>query len=204
MLDCKVMATPMDTNLMLLFNGTSELVGMAHYRQIIGSLMYLTNTWLDICCTVNTLSQYLVKPRWVHLIAAKNVMMYLKGTIDLALYYGRDHDYKLYGYTYSYWEGSVTYRKSTSGGCYFLGSAMISLFSKKQSSVALSTVEAEYIADFSTCCEVIWLRKLMSRLFDMELDTTVILCDNQSCIKMTDNSVFHDKLKHIEIRYFYM
>ena len=61
--------------------------------------MYLTNTRPDICFVVITLSQYLVKPGRVHLIATKNVMSYLKGMIDLGLYYGRDHDYKLYGYT---------------------------------------------------------------------------------------------------------
>ena len=73
------------------------------------------------------------------------------------------------------WVGSVSDRKITSGGCYSLGSAMISWFSRKQSSVALSTVEAEYIAACSTSCEAIWLRKLMSGLFNLELDTTMIL-----------------------------
>ena len=111
MLDCKAMATPMDTNLKLLSDETSELVDMTHYRQIIGPLMYMKNTRLDIFFVVNTLSQYLVKPRQVHLIAAKHVMRYLIGTIDLGLYYGRDHDYKLYGYTD--WVGSVTDKKST-------------------------------------------------------------------------------------------
>ena len=81
---------------------------------------------------------------------------------------------------------------------------MTSWFSRKQSSVAHSTTEAEYIAACSSSCEVIWIWKLMSGLFDMELDTTMILCDNQSCIKMMENLVFHDKLKHIEIQYFYI
>ena len=99
MLDFKSMATPMDTNLKLLSDETSELVGMTHYRHIIGLLMYLTNTRIDICFDVNTLSQYLVKPGQVHLIAAKHVMRYLKGTIELGIYYGRDNDYRLYGYT---------------------------------------------------------------------------------------------------------
>ena len=93
--------------------------------------MYLTNTRPDICFVVNTLIQYLVKPRRVHLIAANHVMKYLKGTIDLGIYYGRDHDYKLYGYKDSNWTGTTVDRKSTLGGCYFLGSAMISWFSKK-------------------------------------------------------------------------
>ena len=80
---------------------------MTHYKHIIGSLTYLVNTRPCICFVVNTLSQYLVKPRHVHLIAAKNVMRYPKGIIDFGLYYDRDHDYKLYGYTDSYWAGSV-------------------------------------------------------------------------------------------------
>ena len=75
---------------------------MTQYRNIIRSLIYLVNTRPDICFVVNSLSQYLVKSIQVHLIAVKHVMRYLKGTIDLGLYYGRDHDYKLYGYTDSY------------------------------------------------------------------------------------------------------
>ena len=101
-------------------------------------------------------------------------------------------------------EVSQIEKSSTTGGCYSLGSAMISWFSRKQSSVALSTAEAEYIAACFASCEAIWLRKLLSGLFNLELDTTVILCDNQSCIKMTENPVFHDRSKHIEIRYFYI
>ena len=84
-------------------------------------------------------------------------MMYLKGTIDLGLYYGGDHDYRLYGYTDSDWAGSAIDKKSTSGGCYFLGSSMISWFSKKYFIVALSIDEAKYIAACSASCEAIWL-----------------------------------------------
>ena len=97
MLDCKSMATPMDTNLKLLSDETSDLVDMTHYRHIIMSLMYLTNRRPDICFVVNTLSQYLVKPRRVHLIATKHVMRYLKGTIYFGKYYDKDHDCILYG-----------------------------------------------------------------------------------------------------------
>ena len=135
---------------------------MIHYRQIIGSLMYLTNTRPNICFSMNTLSQYLVQPRWVHvqprrvhvqprqvhLVAAKHVMRYLKGTIDLVLYYDGSHDYRLYCYTDADWVGSILDRKSTSGRCFCLGSAMSSWFSRKQSSVSCSMAEAEYIAEF--------------------------------------------------------
>ena len=93
------MATPMDSNLKMLVDDSSELVDVTHYRQIIGSLMYLSNTRPTICFAVNTLSQYLVQPRQVHLVAAKHVIRYLKGTIDFGLYYDGNHDYRLYGYT---------------------------------------------------------------------------------------------------------
>ena len=122
-------------------------------------LMHLTNTRPYICFVVNTLILYLVKPRFIHLIAAKHVIKYLKGIIELVLYYGRYHDYILYGYMDSYWVGSVANRKSTLGGCYYLESTMISWFSKKQSSVDLRTTEAKYIASCSVSWEVIWLRK---------------------------------------------
>jgi hypothetical protein len=93
MLECKSMNTPMETNLKLLVYTSSELVDAPLYRQIIGSLMYLTNTRPDICFVVNTLSQYLVDPRHVHLVAAKYVMRYLKGMLDYGLFYTRDHEF---------------------------------------------------------------------------------------------------------------
>ena len=98
------------------------------------------NTRPDICFVVNTLGQCLVKPRRVHLIAAKHVMRYLRGKIDLGQYYGIDHDYILYGYIDSYWAGISTDRKRTSGGCYYLGSAMISWFSPVFLSVQMKEI----------------------------------------------------------------
>ena len=92
MLECKAMTTPMDTNLKLLADESSELVDVIQYKQIIRSLMYLITTKPDICFVVNTLSQYLVKPRCVHLIVAKNVIRYLKGMIEFGLYYFGNHD----------------------------------------------------------------------------------------------------------------
>jgi hypothetical protein len=76
---------------------------------------------------------------------------------------------------------------------------MISWQSRKQSSIVLNTVEAEYIVVCSASCEAIWLQKLLTDLFDLEMEATSILCDNQIYIKMTENLVFHDKSKHIEI-----
>ena len=81
---------------------------------------------------------------------------------------------------------------------------MISWFSKKQSCVALSTAEAEYVAACSASCEAVWIRKLLSDSFDLQLDATCIHCDNQSGVNMSENPVFHDKSKHIEIKYHYI
>jgi hypothetical protein len=139
MLECKYMNTPMEKKLKLFANTLSELIDVTLYRQIIGSMMYLTSTRPDICFVVNTLSQFLVEPRHVHLIVAKHVMRYLKGTLDCGLSYDGDHDFTLSGYTDSDWAGSVSDRKSTSGCCFSLGSTMISWQSRKQSNIALST-----------------------------------------------------------------
>ena len=126
-------------------------------------------------------------------------MRYLKGTLDYGLSYDGYHDFRLSGYIDLDWVGSIFDRKSTSRCCFSLGSAMISWQSWKQSSIALSTAEAEYIVACSASCEAIWLRKLLTSLFDLEMEATTILCENQSCIKMTENHVFHDRSKHIEI-----
>jgi hypothetical protein len=126
MLECKSMNTPMETKLKLLVDTSSELVDATLYRQIVGSLMYLTNTRPDICFAVNTLSQYLVEPRRVHLAAAKHVMRCLKGTLDFSLCYTGDHEFRLVGYTDSDWAGSVSDRNNTSGCCFSLGSTMTS------------------------------------------------------------------------------
>ena len=92
----------------------------------------------------------------------------------------------------SYWAGSAIDRKNNSGCCFSMGSGVISWFSRKQSCVALSTAEAEYVAACSASCEVIWIRKLLSNLFDLPLDATY---DNQSYVKFSENLVFHDRLK---------
>ena len=81
---------------------------------------------------------------------------------------------------------------------------MISWFSRKQSRVALSTIEAKYVAACSPSCEEVWLRKLLSDLFDLQLDATCIYCDNQSCVKLLENPLFHDKSNHIKIKYHYI
>ena len=81
---------------------------------------------------------------------------------------------------------------------------MISWFRRKQTSIALSIAEAKYIATCSAYSEVVWLRKMLSGLFDVEIYATDILCDNHSCINIIKNPIFHDKSKHVEIKYHFI
>ena len=180
MIYCKSMSTLMTTNLKLFGDTSSGMIDATIYRQMIGSLMYLKSTQPDICFVVNTLSQYMVDPRQVHLVAAKHVHRYLKGTIDYGLRYAGDCNFGLVGYMDSVWAGSVLDQKSTSGCCFSLGSAVISWRSQKHTSVALSTTEVKYIVACAASGEVVWLRKMLSGLFDLQLEATCIYCDNQS------------------------
>ena len=113
------------------------------YCQMIESLMYLR---LDICFAVNTLSQYLTDPRSVHLTTAKHILRYLRGTFDYGIKYDANQKINLEGYVDLDWAGISINRKSTSGCCFSMGLGVISWFSRKQSYVALSTAEAEYVA----------------------------------------------------------
>ena len=131
MLDYKAIATPMESNLKLLSDTSSDTDFSTMYHQMIGSLMYLNNMRLDICFAVNTLSQFLMDPRHVHLMVAKHAVRYLKGTVDYGIKYEVNQKINLHGYVDLDWEGSATNRKSTSGCCFSLGSRMISWFSRK-------------------------------------------------------------------------
>ena len=102
MMDCKAMTTPMLSNLKLLSDASSKVVDTTMYCQMIGSLMYLTNTRPNISIAVDTLSQFLTDPRYVHLIAVKHILRYLRGTIDYGLKYEVNQKINLEGYVDSY------------------------------------------------------------------------------------------------------
>jgi hypothetical protein len=113
-------------------------------------------------------------------VAAKHILRYLRGTITYGLRYTPSGGLFLHGYADDDWVGSPMDRKSTSGYCFSLGSAVISWSSRKQGSIAQSTSEAEYIATSDASKEAVWLRKLVSGLFGDKLKTTMVHCDNQS------------------------
>jgi hypothetical protein len=178
MMDCKSMDTPMNSDIRKVKVSDSNPVDPSLYRQLIGSLMYLVNTRPDICFAVNTLSQFQVEPRQEHWIVANHVLRYIRGTINYGLKYAASSDVQLHGFTNSDWAGSAKDIKSTSGMCFSLGSAMISWSRRKQKFVALSTTEVEYMAACEACTEAVWLRKLISDLFDQNPKSTTIYYDN--------------------------
>ena len=138
------------------------------------------------------------------MIAAKHILRYLKGTVDYGLKHEASQKINLEGYSDLDWVGSAIDRKITYG-CYFsMGSGVISWFSRKQSCVALSIAEVEYVVACLASCEEVGLRKLLYDLFDIQLEVTCLFCDNQSCVKLYENPVFHDKLNHIKIKYHYI
>jgi hypothetical protein len=145
-----------------------------------------------------------VELRQEHWIAAKNVLRYIHGAINYGLKYTASSDIQLHGFTDFDWVGSVEDRKSTLGMCFSLGSTMISWSSRKQKSVTLSTTEAKYMASCEAYTEAVYLRKLISDLFDQTPESTTIYCDNQSCIRLSEHPVFHERSKHIEIKYYFI
>eukprot|EP00253_Pinus_taeda_P036418 PITA_36418 len=153
----------------------------------------------NICYAVNTLSQFMVEPKRAHWATTKHVLRYLQGTIDYRLLYTGSKDIILSGFTYANCVGSSVDWKSTFGYYFNIGSGMTSWCSRKQKSVALSSVEAKYMVASTASFEAIWLRKLLVNLFKRRMEATRIMCDNQSCIKLFKNPVFHDWSKHINI-----
>ena len=116
------------------------------YRQLIGSLMYLTHAGPDMQFTVSALIQFMIEPRERHWVAGKHILRYLRGTIAYGLKYTSSGGVMLHGYADSDWAGSPVDRKSTSEYCFSLGSTMISWSRWKLGSIVHSTTEAEYIA----------------------------------------------------------
>ena len=160
------MTTPMELNFKKLCGSVvgPELGNPTEYRQLVGTLMFLVNSHSDICFAMNTLIQYMVDPHHIHWIGAKNLLRYLRGTINNGLRYTAGST-RLHGYTDANWARILVDRKVTSGFFFTLGSSLISGMIMKHKLVALSTTEAKYIATSMACCEVVWLRKLFSELF---------------------------------------
>ncbi|GJT72390.1 putative ribonuclease H-like domain-containing protein [Tanacetum coccineum] len=142
----KTTSTPIETNKALIKDEEAEDVDVHLYRSMIGSLMYLTASRPDIMFAVCACARFQVTPKISHLHAVKRIFRYLKGQPKLGLWYPRDSPFDLEAFSDSDYAGASLDRKSTTGGCQFLGKRLISWQCKKQTIVANSTTEAEYVA----------------------------------------------------------
>ena len=176
-----------------------------NFRSLIGSLSYLTHTIPDLLYSMGILSRYMEKPSQEHLNSVKRVIRYVKGTADCELFYKKGAlNSELIGFSDSDFAGDIGDRKSTSGHIFFLGGMAVSWSSQKQSIVALSPCEAEYIAAMTTACQALWMKRLTSELKFEEQMTVKLMVENQSVITLSKNPVHHNRTKHIDTRYHFI
>jgi len=177
------------------------------YRAMVGSLLYLA-CWTrpDIAYAVSELSRFVSRPSKSHQTAVKHVLRYLKGTQNLGIRYSKQDGHStqtnlLWGYVDSDWAGCPDTRKSTTGYTLMLNGAAVAWKSKRQTVVALSTAEAEFIAASSLIQEIIYIRCLLDNLGYPQTHPTKIYEDNATCIKWAGGAIGGtDRAKHIDLR----
>ncbi|XP_014496773.1 uncharacterized protein LOC106758354 [Vigna radiata var. radiata] len=169
------------------------------YRRLIGLLIYLTNTRLDITFSVNNLSQFVSSPITLHQQAAHRILRYLKGSPGNGILLHNNNTNQLKAYSDSDWATCPESRKSITGYSIYFGNSIISWKSKKQQTVSKSSAEAEYRALATITCELQWLTYILHDLCILAVQPALIYCDNRSAIQIASNQVFHECNKHIEI-----
>ena len=180
------------------------------YINVVGSLMYLAvATRPDIAHAVGVISQFNANPGSAHWSAAKRILRYLKGTPKYALRLGlttpqTTPQIGIKAYSDADWAGDRDTRKSTSAYAMFLGDGLVSWSSKRQPVVALSTTEAEYISAVHAGQEIIWLRNILGELGFPQVQSTPLFIDNQSAIATSKNPENHSRIKHMDIRLFWL
>ena len=175
------------------------------YASVVGSLMYAqTCTRPDISFAVRMLGRYQSNPGLDHWKAAKKILRYLQGTINHMLTYKRSDHLKVIGYSDSDFAGCVDTRKSTFGYLFLLAEGAISWKSAKQSVIAASTMEAEFVACFEATIHGLWLRNFISglRIVDSIARPLKIYCDNSAAVFFSKNDKYSKGAKHMEIKYF--
>jgi hypothetical protein len=135
-----------------------------YYKQIVGSLIYITVTRLDIMFGVSFISRFMSNPTEVHLQAPRRILRYLKGTINYGIFYKKNENKQLIAYTDSDYAGDLTDRKSTSSYVFMLSGGAVSWSSKKQLIVTLSITEAEFMTAAACACQAVWMRRILEKL----------------------------------------
>ena len=174
------------------------------YASAIGSIMYAqVYTRPDIAFVVGMLGRYQSNPGLDHWKAAKKVLRYLQGTKDYMLMYRRTDNLEVIGYSDSDFAGCDDSRKSTSGYIFMLASGAISWRSAKQSLIATSTMEVEFVSCFEATSHGVWLKSFISglRLVDSISKPLRIYCDNSAAVFLAKNNKSGSRSKHIDIKY---
>jgi hypothetical protein len=203
MKNAKPIKTPMGTNGHHDLNTGGRSIDQKVYQSMIGSLLYLYASRLYIMLFVCMCARFQANSKEVHLRVVKRIMRYLVYTPKFGLWYPKGSTFDLIGYSDVDYARCKIDRKSTLGTCQFLGRSIVSWASKKQNSVALSAVEAEYIAAGHCCAQLLWMRQTL-RDYGYKLSKFPLLCDNESAIRMADKPVEHIRTKHIDIRYYFL
>ena len=179
-------------------------VDESYYRQIVGSLMYLTTTRPNMMFSVSLISRFMSRPTELHLQAAKRILRYLQGTTNFGILYKREGVDELRAFIDSDYAGDLEDRKSTSGYVFLISSGAVSWLSKKQPIVTLSTTEAEFVAAAGCASQAVWMRRVLDNLGLAKKECTTIWCDNSSTIKLSKNPVMHGRSKHIDVRFHFL
>ena len=196
--------TPMVPGFKLTKDEGGTKVDSTQYKQMIGSLMYLTVSRPDLMYVMSLVSRYMDKPTELHMVVVKRILRYLRGTTELGIGYLKGVRVDgVVAYSDSDYAGDLDDRRSTSGYVFMMGSGAVSWSSKKQAVVTLSTTEAEFISAAACACQVIWVQRVLKHL-GWEQECCVIYCDNCSTIKLSKNPVMHGRSKHIAIRYHFL
>jgi len=198
--NCKEASTPMLTNCYIDVDAVGVVVDQTKYRGLIGSLLYLTTSGPNIMFVVCLCTGFQSNPKESHLKAAKRILEYFKGTSSIGLWYPSLSPIQLVKYSNSDFASCKLDKKSSSGTCHLLGSSLKSWHSKKEACVALSTVEAEYIAAGSCCAQILWIKQQLED-FVLKVNKVPLFCDNTSAINLIKIQVQHFRTKHIEIRH---
>jgi transposase InsO family protein len=203
MLNCQPVNTPMLEKLKLLTDMQEEPVDPTHYRCLVGKLIHLTHLRPDICFAVGVVSRFMANPQTSHLQAAKRILRYVAGTRNFGILYPRANDLQVMGYVDADFAGDEDKARSTTGLVFRLGNAPVTWLSKRQSCVALSSSEAEYMGLSAAAQEAAWLEKLARDLGLVSIRPIAIHCDNEASMRMAINPEINHRNKHINAHYHY-
>ncbi|VVT49811.1 uncharacterized protein SAPINGB_P002455 [Magnusiomyces paraingens] len=202
MQNCSSVKTPLPTRDLSDFSESDSATDASMYRSIIGKLIYAANCARpDLAVAVSFLCRYMQSPKSIHMEAAKHTLRYLKGTAELGLEYRAQKVYKLVGYSDADYAQDKQDRKSFTGYVFILSGGPITWACRKQVSPASSSVESEYMSLSDASKECFWINQLLSLCkIPVPLPVTMFE-DNQGCIALAQNPVFHRRTKHIDVRY---